>query len=486
MVAENVRTAGNNSPPSHIGGLENLDDEHSYWVEDIEGKLPPDLTGTFFRNGPGRQRIGGQAYGHWFDGDGMLCAFTFRDGKAHFKNSYIKTPKYLNETAAQKILYRGFGTKIPGGIRANFLQAPANPANTNTIYHGDKLLALNEGGRPWRLEPSDLSTIGEFNYEGGLSRGNVFSAHGKIHPDTGDYFNFGAGISGFKWNGPQACLNIYKIGANGELKVKKAVPLKAFPFCHDFALTKNYAVFFIGSIVFKNMMKVVSGWKSIADQVTYDSKISMKVLCVSLEDLTIKKEFELDHGAIVHFGNAFEENNEIIVDAMYQDNFTANETLIDVFNPEGRFGGGIYKRYALSLVTGQAKEEIISDNESEFPTFNNKLTGSRHQCTYTACSIDNGANGFFNAFQKISHDQKAELVTLPPGFYGSEPMFAPKKEAKKEDDGYLLNVIYDAFSHTSHLAIFLAQSPDERVCSLKLKHHLPHQFHGYFTERVFC
>ena len=82
------------------------------------------------------------------------CAFTFRDGKVHFKNAYVRTPKYVKETEQQQILYKGFGTKIPGGIRANFLKAPANPANTSAMYHGGKLLALNEGGRPWQIEPA--------------------------------------------------------------------------------------------------------------------------------------------------------------------------------------------------------------------------------------------------------------------------------------------------------------------------------------------
>ncbi len=145
-----VRTGTNEAPTCH-GGLENLDEEYSYWIEELEGEVPSNLRGTFFRNGPGRQKIGGQPYGHWFDGDGMLCAFTFNEGKVHFKNAYVRTPKYIEETAAQKILYRGFGTQLPGGMRANFLKLPANPANTNSIYHGGKLLALKEGGRPWEL-----------------------------------------------------------------------------------------------------------------------------------------------------------------------------------------------------------------------------------------------------------------------------------------------------------------------------------------------
>ena len=131
-----AQVEGTNEIPSCHGGLENLDSEHDYILDDLDGEIPGDLKGTFFRNGPGRQRIGETPYGHWFDGDGMLCSFSFCDGAARFKNRYVRTPKYIEETAAQKILYRGFGTQIPGGLTKNFLKMPANPANTSTIYHG--------------------------------------------------------------------------------------------------------------------------------------------------------------------------------------------------------------------------------------------------------------------------------------------------------------------------------------------------------------
>ena len=86
---------GTNEVPTCHGGLENLDAEHDYWIDDIEGSLPSDLVGTFVRNGPGRQRIGNKPYGHWFDGDGMLSQFTFSGSQVHFRNRYIRTPKYI-------------------------------------------------------------------------------------------------------------------------------------------------------------------------------------------------------------------------------------------------------------------------------------------------------------------------------------------------------------------------------------------------------
>ncbi len=477
---------GANEIPSCHGGLENLDEEHNYWIDEIEGTVPTDLEGTFFRNGPGRQRIGGKPYGHWFDGDGMLCAFTFQNGRVHFKNRYVRTPKYVEETAAQAIRYRGFGTQIPGGFTKNFLKMPANPANTSIIYHGGHLLALNEGGRPWKLAPDTLETIGEFNYDGKLSSGNVFSAHGKVHPRTGDYINFGAGMAGFGWKGPKPCLNVYRINPAGQLFAKNQLPLTTFPFCHDFALTDRYALFFIGSIVFGGMGSVMLGTSTISDQVKFDAAIPMQVVVCDLETLSEVKRFETDPGAIIHFGNAFEDGDEIVVDGMFASDFEANDTLSDVFNPDGRFNGGTYKRYRLNMQSGALSAQQVCEHESEFPTFNTVKTGERHEVCYTACSIDNGANSFFNAIQRVTYDGDSTLVTLPPGYYGSEPMFAPAKDATKEDDGYVLEVVYNGFDHISELQVYRADDLTDQVCKLKLKHHVPHQFHGYFTPKLFA
>ena len=477
---------GQNEPPSHHGGLENLDEEHSYWIDEFDGSLPTDLSGTFFRNGPGRQRIGDSQYGHWFDGDGMLCAFTFRDGKAHFKNAYVRTPKYVEETAAQAVKYRGFGTQIPGGFFANLGKMPANPANTNTVYHGGKLLALNEGGHPWEVNPDDLSTVGDYDYNGELSKTQVFSAHGRVHQRTGDYINFGAGMAGMTLKGPQPCLNIYRINPAGTMFKKGQLPLANFPFAHDFVITDRYAIFFIGSIVFDGMGGVLFGNKTISDVVKYDPNINMQIYVVDLETLEIARQFETGHGAMIHFGNAFERGDEIIVDGMYQSGFEANSTLTDVFNPDSKFGGGIYTRYTLNMADGSLKTEQVTDTESEFPTFNTALTGIESSVCYTACSIDNGANGFFNGFQRVDFDGKSEVVTLPPGHYGSEPLFAAAKGATREDDGYLLEVVYDGFTHKSELQIYRADNITEQVCRLPLHHHVPHQFHGFFTPEVFC
>ena len=233
------------------------------------------------------------------------------------------------------------------------------------------------------------------------------------------------------------------------------------------------------------MLPVVLGTRTISDQVIFDPAIPMQIVVVDIEKMVEVKRFETAPGAIIHFGNSYENGREIVIDGMFQDSFIANETLKDVFNPEGRFGGGWFKRYFLNLKSGSLREEDIFDHECEFPTFNPSYVGTKNEITYAACSIDNGSNSFFNGMARISGDGSSNVIELEPGYYGSEPMFAPSTDSKNEGDGYLLVVVYNGFEHRSELRIHKANEIGDPICILKHPHHLPHQFHGFFSPEVF-
>jgi len=483
MTAVDDLTQQTAGVPTMHGALANLDEEHSYWLDRIEGEVPLDLEGSFIRNGPGRQRIGETPYGHWFDGCGMLSMFSIAEGKVHFKNRYVRTPKYLKETATQQIQYRGFGTQIPGGLKKNIGRMPGNPANTNSVYYAGKLLALYEGGRPFEVDASTLETVGEYTYEGELKKSNVFSAHGHFHGPTGDWVNFGTGSMGIGRKGPKLCFNIFRINPAGKMIAKGQLPVDHFPFAHDFALSSKYAIFFINSITMGPIGQVMLGKRSIADGVEFDNSLPMHIALVDLDTMQEVRRIETDPGAIVHFGNAYEEGDEIVVDAMHNDNFEANEALSDIFNAES-LKGGEWRRYRINVATGALSFEVLTDTNSEFPTFNQHKAGEQNDLTFAAASVDNGHDSFFNGFHRANRDGDVQLHTLDPGFYGSEPLFAPSKNSADDNDGYILEVVYDAHAHNSSLVIFRAADISEPVASLPLRHHLPHQFHGFWHNEV--
>ena len=145
--------------------------------------LPADLRGTYFRNGHARfVGYDGRKVRHPFDADGMVTAVTLdgREGRAVVRSRFVATDGAVAERRARTAIHPGqFGNPKPfwaGG--ANF----KNLANTNVLWHGGRLLALWEGGRPHELDPLSLATWREWDIDGLLGRGptDSFAAHPRV------------------------------------------------------------------------------------------------------------------------------------------------------------------------------------------------------------------------------------------------------------------------------------------------------------------
>ena len=173
----------------------------------LDGSVPKDLEGTFFRTGFGRFEIGKTARSdgikvlHPFDADGLISAVTMKDGKATYRHSLVRTDGLRKELKTKKMSGRGtFANHKPRGVLGNFLSLGIkNVANTNVLYWGDRLLALWEGGHPYSMEPDSLRTTGEYDFKGLLKAGDAFTAHPRVDANTGRLVgftsrrNFGAG-----------------------------------------------------------------------------------------------------------------------------------------------------------------------------------------------------------------------------------------------------------------------------------------------------
>ncbi len=74
---------------------------------EVEGEIPADLHGVYLRNteNPVHTAIG--MY-HPFDGDGMLHQVAFADGKASYRNRFVRTDGLQMEQEAGEPLWTGF------------------------------------------------------------------------------------------------------------------------------------------------------------------------------------------------------------------------------------------------------------------------------------------------------------------------------------------------------------------------------------------
>jgi all-trans-8'-apo-beta-carotenal 15,15'-oxygenase len=470
-------------------GYESQPNEHSYWIDEIEGQIPPQLHGTFFRNGPGLLDVSGERLHHPFDGDGMICTLAFNAGRAHFRNRFVRTEGFLEEQKAGKILYRGvFGTQKTGGWLANAFDLKIkNIANTNIIYWGGKLLALWEAAEPYRLDPHTLETLGQDYLNGVLQNGDAFAAHPRIDPSCQMDAGAPCLVNFSVKPGPSSTITIYELNTAGKLVRRNAHPVPGFAFLHDMAITPNYCIFLQNPVSF-NPLPYLLGWRSAGQCLNFAPKQPSKLILIPRTGSGEVQILETEPCFVFHHANAFELGDQIVLDSVCYNSFTAIEPNTDFRDIDFEaIPPGELWRFRLNLKDKTASREMLESRCCEFPTLHPQNVGRAYRYLYIGAAHQPTGNAPLQAVLKLDLQTGDRQVwsAAPRGFAG-EPVFVPRPGGLTEDDGWLLLLMYDAAAHRSDLVILDARDLNkEPVARLHLKHHVPYGLHGSFTPEYF-
>ncbi|MDY6938510.1 MAG: carotenoid oxygenase family protein [Cyanobacteriota bacterium] len=495
LQADSDRTVAASSLPydrqDWQGGYRSQPNEYDYPIEEIEGEIPTQLEGTLFRNGPGLLEVAGQPLHHPFDGDGMICSIAFKDGRAHFKNRFVRTEGYVAEKQANKMLYRGvFGTLKPGGWLANaFDLRLKNIANTSIIYWGKKLLALWEAAQPHRLDPATLETIGLEDLDGLLKPGDAFSAHPRIDPhcemDGGApclvNFALKAGLS--------STLTIYEFNPAGDLLRQHDHVIPGFAFIHDMAITPNYCIFFQNPVRF-NPFPFALGLRGAAECVSFDPTRPTQVILIPRSpDNREVQILEAPSSFVFHHANAWEEGDKIYVDSICYDSFPTVEPDADFRELDFQsVPAGQLWRLELSLEEQTVAHRVLESRCCEFPSLHPQNVGRGYRYVYLGAAHEETGNAPLQGVLKLDlQTGERQLYSFAPRGFGGEPIFVPRPGATAEDDGWVLVMIYDAAHDRSDVVILDAKDLDAGpVARLHLKHHVPYGLHGSFVWQCFA
>lgn len=457
----------------------------------FDAPLPIELRGTLFRNGNGRFEHQGIRYDHLFDGDGMVTKFTFKDGKAYYSNRYVQTKEFKEEEAEGKMLYRSFGTNMPGGFWVNAFKTQfKNASNTSVIWHGGRLLSLWEGGWPHELDPFTLETKGRFHYGGYLKNSFskldarifpelAFSAHPKVHPDTGNLHNFGL-VPGLKNRLVQ-----YKIDESGKPLGSWVKHLPALSFTHDFILTATgKRIFFFTPVKF-GLFDMFLGLKPPVASIQVEREKPIKILVldpVQGQEYT----FSTDFGFIFHFTNGYERTDgQVVVDGFMMPDFPGAEVNKRLFDGDDSAtpAGALY-RFRLNIKTGEINRQRISSYPGELPTCHPAKTGKKYRYIWSLGLPRAAPYNLLDGIQKIDVEKgRAQLKNLHPHLPG-EPLFIPKPGASGEDEGYLAVLLFNTLEKTTWLNILDAANLKE-IAKARLPHNIPLGFHGKFVNQLF-
>lgn len=459
-------------------GFRSLEEEHDYRLDEIEGQVPATLRGTLFHNGSGRNDIRGQWFAHWFDGDGMISAVRFDEGGMHFRNRYVATDNYRDETRAGRVVNRGFGNQRPGGVLGNAFRQPANVSNTSVVMDGERLLSLWEGGPPYVLDPATLATRGVEAFGG---RVKAFSAHPKRDPDTGELFNFGVDY------GAKCTLTPYRL-LRGTLTALPKVTLPYAVMNHDFVLTRNHLVFCIGPIL-QSPLPFLLGLKSFDGGLHWDGGKPTLILLVPRDGSGTSRIIETDAFFQFHFANGYEEDGALILDLMrYPDYLTVGEAVRNFWKSEWPAKGmATLTRLTVDLASSKVATRTWDTGQAnEFPFINPARVSKRQRYTWFLCSPSDRPRGLQQQLARL--DAETGVVTrhdFGPDGYPGEPCFIATPGSGAEDDGVVVTQVFDAKrQRTDVVGLDARDVAGKPLFTGRLRHHVPFCLHGAFVPKL--
>ena len=437
----------------------------------VKGRIPADLQGVFYRNGPGRFELGGERYHHWFDGDGFAQRWQIEGGKVSHRGRFVQTQKFVEESQAKQFLYTAFGTFV--GRRGLKNNDTINTANTNLVPFNGRVYALWEGGSATEVDPLSLQTVGIKTWREDM-KAMPFSAHPKMDPDGG-MWNFGAMPGSDK-------LVVYRLTADGTLSGSAVIDVPKMAMVHDFMVSARHLIFLIPPY------DLVHGEnQSFAEMHAWagsgpDAR-PLRVVVVAKETLAVRKVFELPPHMVFHFGNAWDDGDTIRFDTVLHDG-RALQRLGDLMGgtrPHNDPARSFAAQITLDLARGSANVSRLL-GASEFPRVMPQVVSSRHRKLALLSASARNSDLILDTVNLVDTDSgKNDSYRFDAGWVVEEHVLVPRRNARSETDGYLVGVAQDTKRAQTVLTVFdAARVQAGPVALARLPYRSPHCFHGNF------
>ncbi len=454
-------------------------------IKDLEvfGEVPSDLEGVFFRVAPDAQfppKLGADIP---FNGDGMVSAFRFRNGRVDFKQRYVRTTKFEREREAGEALYGAYRNPLDDdeSVKGTY----RGTANTNVVVQNKKLWALKEDSPPVLMDPWTLETEG-YSDLGGQITSQTFTAHPKFDPATGDMCAFGYAAKGLITKD----MAYYEISPENEIKHEVWFELPYYCMMHDFGLTEDYACF--------HVVPIVGSWERLKERKPHFGFDTTKEVYLGIlprrGDAKDVRWFKAPNCFASHVMNAFNDGEMVYFDVPMGKN-NGFPFFPDVhgapFNREE--AAARMTRWAVNM--GDKSEEFhsmtrLSDFVGEFPRIDDRYAAMpyRHgfmlaQDMSRPLALPNGKSMSGLTTNLLGHMDHATGKTREY-FTGTtstlqEPAFIPRPGSVDEGDGYLVAVENMLAENRSDLVLFDALRIDEGpIARMPLELRLRGGLHG--------
>jgi carotenoid cleavage dioxygenase-like enzyme len=419
----------------------------------VEGELPDDLYGVYLRNTENPLHPAIVRY-HPFDGDGMIHKVSFRDGKVSYRNRFVRTDGLLAEQEAGRSLWAGLAENPQAAVRADGWGARGrmkDAASTDVIVHaGVAVASFYQCGDLYQLDPLTLDDLGKCRWGGSFPSDRGVSAHTKVDDHTGEllFFNYST-------TAPYLHYGVVDAGNHLVHYVPIDLPGPRLP--HDMAFTEHYAILNDMPLFWEPDL-IARGLYAARFHPELPARLGVIPRRGGTGDI---RWFEFEPTYVLHWTNAFQEGDEVVVDGFFQG--CPEPAAAGAGGPEGRMWRFLAQdamqtrlhRWRMNLVTGATSEEDLSDSCTEFGTINSGCGGRPYRYTYAATNEP----GWFLFNGLVKHDTltgREESYQFEPGVFCSEVGVAPRVGGTEEDDAYLVTLTVDMNRDLSECVVFRA------------------------------
>lgn len=468
------QTAWNRSLAAHPGELDLPELE-------VEGTIPAALVGgRYLLNGPGWVHIGGRLV-HPFDGHGYLRAIDLRASGASLRARFVRTPAYEAEEAAGELVYRGLATNPSESWWRNLrASAPRNVANTTVVPWGGALLCGWEGGRPHALDPITLETRGEADFGGALPSG-AFLAHMRVDGDR--LIGLSIGMS------RHTTLTFREFDRASKCVVTRVATLPAMVLAHDFVVTPRWYIL-AGNHLNVNMPRFLAslaGVGTLFEAVQAANPPHGTLYLIPRGRDGDVRAIQLDRPLFaVHFANAFDEGDDVVVDVCGFASFTFGAEFgyqgprapLDPGLPDQRKPQTL-QRVRVAAGRSEATAVDVCPLGCDFPRVAATDEGRDAPAVVVATRAELGHSDPFDSVARIDlRTGVYDLWQAPANQFVGEPVFAPDPAGP----GWVLAMVYDALGSRSTLAVFDASNVKAGPVAQVNMPLLPYGFHGEWVD----
>lgn len=471
-------------PTGYATGFTTLKEEIACDHLPVTGMVPLWLSGSLLRNGPAQFEVGSQKYRHWFDGLAMLHRFAFNNGEVSYMNKFLQTPNYKKARETGKISYSEFATdpcrSIFKRVTSAFSPQDSSNAGVNISKIGQNFVALTEIPLPVEFDPKTLETLGVLHFND-----DVAGQHCTPHPHYDPARHMG--INSITNFGTRSSYNIHAI-KDGEVKrtLIGSIPVQQPGYIHSFGITDQYIVHIEFPLVVNPLDLLLSG-KPFIENFHWKPEQGSKFTVMRKDDGAIVKTYHGDAFFAFHHINAFERDNEIIVDlSAYPDATVIDELYLDkvVGERSDALSQAEFRRYSLSMDRATTATYTVIGGESiDLPTINyERYNGKEYRFAYGISTSKQKPNDFTNQLVKVDVREGSTRTWYVEGCYPGEPIFVASPGAQGEDEGVILSVVLDGQKGNSFLLVLDAHSFEE-LARAEVPHHIPFGFHGIYTRQ---